>query len=74
MINPMTAEGASTEDVFDQWAEARRALDQALDEFVGKHGSTTEVFLRVAELRRSEEVAWAALRDRATQNSSASHD
>jgi hypothetical protein len=61
----MADEQNSDEDVFDRWAEARRALDHALDEFAGQRGSTTEVFLRVAELRRSEELAWAALRRQA---------
>lgn len=51
----------SAGDVFESWVLARRALDRALDEFMTAGGSTTELFLRVAELRRSEEVAWAAL-------------
>lgn len=53
------------ESVIDDWLEARRSLDRALDEFLNEGGSTREVFLRVAELRRSEEVAWAAVQARA---------
>jgi len=54
----------STDDAgqaFEQWQGARRALDHALDDFLADRGSTRTVFVRVAELRRSEEVAWAAL-------------
>lgn len=51
------------ESVMDDWLEARRALDRALDEFMNERGSTRELFLRVAELRRSEEVAWAAVQE-----------
>jgi hypothetical protein len=60
----VTEDGSTpAESVFDGWLAARRALDRALDEFMNERGSTRELFLRVAELRRSEEVAWAAVQE-----------
>lgn len=55
------AEQDNTEDIFERWVYAKRALDHTLDEYMAERGSTAELFLRVAELRRSEEIAWAAL-------------
>jgi hypothetical protein len=52
------------DDAFTEWQAARRALDETLDAFQSNRASTRELFIRVAELRRSEEVAWAAVQER----------
>jgi hypothetical protein len=48
-------------EAFEDWQQARRALDQSLGQFLADKAPTRELFLRAAELRRTEEVAWATL-------------